>query len=737
MNGITFRLLSVLVLLMSAGTSKAQKWIPFDEQEGDKTISAEIIKSDPTEYTVKVTMHGLSDELVTNGHGDFHRLSFGRDGYLSVTGEPSLPLFTQSIAIPTGATISAEITDGQWTDVEMGKIYPAQKPLLETEIARGFDYEEDVYNGNYMPTLLYIGNEMLWRNIRNTNVSVCPFKYYPQENRLSVMTQFVLKVSFAYDQRQDVNSFSKVEDPYSIFDNIPYTDASLIQDQNNSESARSANSDYYNYLIVVGDVPYVLNSDKLTEFCRWKAQKGFKTRVVSTNTFTTNPTILKDSILQEYNKGVRYVLFVGDCNKIPLGDVYTPSNRYVMSDYWYGCLVGDDLEAEIPIGRFSVESYADFCNMVDKTIKYEGKYNCYNRALLVAHAESSPNWFQGCCENIASLHNQQMTFKKAYGADYPDGNNATNANVIDSINNGAHIVNYRGHGSPVLWGKNYADEDEPPFYTWNNSGEAFTSSQINNMNNETCAVFFSIACKTGDIDDQTCMLETFTRSDHGAVAFIGATEDTYHYANDGYDKLLFNKLLNEHVYLFGDLNVSAHVANFLNVNYLNPIENLEDNPFCYICGGDPTLELWTAKPQKMSVTWGIVDDNFRTHTHLTGGEYVTVASMNGERIDSIAYTTSTCTIPIPSNYNQFYITVNKHDYLPYVIYYDSVSEEIINTKYDYDAYYSASPIDIFSLDSTDKVTVKNGHKLRIKKGSDGVRIWENFKCEKGAKFEIR
>jgi hypothetical protein len=44
---------------------------------------------------------------------------------------------------------------------------------------------------------------------------------------------------------------------------------------------------------------------------------------------------------------------------------------------------------------------------------------------------------------------------------------------------------------------------------------------------------------------------------------------------------------------------------------------------------------------------------------------------------------------------------------------------------------------IFSLDSTDKVTVKNGHKLRIKKGSDGVRIWENFKCEKGAKFEIR
>ena len=52
-------------------------------------------------------------------------------------------------------------------------------------------------------------------------------------------------------------------------------------------------------------------------------------------------------------------------------------------------------------------------------------------------------------------------------------------------------------------------------------------------------------------------------------------------------------------------------------------------------------------------------------------------------------------------------------------------------------YYSASPLDIFSLESNHIVTVKSGHKLSIKNGSGGIKIWENFKCEKGARLEIK
>ena len=67
---------------------------------------------------------------------------------------------------------------------------------------------------------------------------------------------------------------------------------------------------------------------------------------------------------------------------------------------------------------FSVGSWSDFCNMVDKTIKYEKKYNSSNEALLVAHMEDAPWSFQECCDHIYGDHYSDMTFIKAYGAPY-------------------------------------------------------------------------------------------------------------------------------------------------------------------------------------------------------------------------------------------------------------------------------------------------------------------------------
>ena len=179
--------------------------------------------------------------------------------------------------------------------------------------------------------------------------------------------------------------------------------------------------------------------------------------------------------------------------------------------------------------------------------------------------------------------------------------------------------------------------------------------------------------------------------------------------------------------------MSSHVSNITSTS------ESQDNPFCYICGGDPTLELWTARPQTMNVNWTIGNGCITINTNLSGDYYVALASMDGERIDSIACSSSTCTIPIPANYDKFFIAVNKHNYFPHIIYYDSVSEEIVNEIFDYDAYYSASPVDVFSTEpSTDEGTiVKSGHKLSIKNGSDGVEIMGNFKCEKGAKFEVK
>ena len=729
MKSIKYCLFTLLAFVISFSGVNAQSRIPLDDQETEKNISVEIIKSNKEGYTVRVVIHGLFDEIEYNSFGEFHHLSIGNDTYLSKVGEPSLPLIFQCIAIPTGAKISAKITGEQWKDIDVGRIMPTQKSLLEKEQPKGFDYDENVYSNDYTPSLLTIGPVMRWRNIRNTNISVCPFKYYPQDKHLSVMKEFVLEVSFTYENELTNESVSEPEDPYCLFDNLPYKDVKQTKCLNDMQTMRSQNNEYYNYLIIVGNGMGILSSDKMKEFQLWKALKGYKTKAVPTDSTGTTQSQIKSYIAEEYNKGVRYVLFVGDNNKIPLAEVYTPMSRYVSSDYWYGCLGGDnDYQAEIPIGRFSVESLTDFEHIVDKTIKYERSYNASNKTLLVAHWEyaNQNESFQACCEQINTTHNQAMEFSTAYGSCL-FGNNATNEDVVDEINEGAHIVNYRGHGAPTFWGgggSNY----------WNYSSESFTMNEINNMDDGTCAVFFGVACQTGNIEGQTCMLETFTRSDHGAVAYIGSTEDTDHITNNGYNILLFDKLLTNNVYHLGDLNVSAHIS-----NNLNNSNETKDSPFCYLCGGDPSLELWTSTPQFMSADLTANNGYITISTNLTGSYNVSIASETGERLDSISYSSSTCTFPIPAN--KFWIAINKHNFFPYIIYYDSVTNSIVNKRFTYDAYYTATPLDVTAEatfnDEDEGTIVRSGNKLSLKLGSGGVVINEEFECERGAELEIK
>lgn len=724
-----YRVLFILTLSFIFKSSIAQKWIPIDYLSEGKPLTTEIINSDQSGYQVKVVIHGLYDELIKRGGDTFHFLSFGCANYSSDVGKPLLPLFTQSIAIPEGAKVSASVLNEKWEDIEIGKIFPKQNSLFGTEYISGFELDKNAYQNSYIPQKLNVSPEMLWRNIRNININICPFRYFPLESRISVMREFTLNVIFDYS-KEHIATDNELEDLLNLFDNLPYTVSKRNRQQNVSESVRNVNTNAYNYLIIVGSGTGLFNSDKLKEFQRWKAMKGYKTYAVSTSTTGSTSSQIKEYISREYENGVRYVLFVGDYDEVPLASVYTARNRYVDSDYWYGCIDGDeDLQADLAIGRFSVESEADLVHLVDKTIRYESTYSSSNNVLLVAHAEGADQNFQGCCEQIYNAHQQNMSFIKAYGSGIY-GNNATNSFVVEKINQGAHIVNYRGHGAPTFWG----GELGVPSTVWNDTGESFTIDEIDSLDERTCAVFFSVACQTGNIAGQTCMLEKFTRSSHGAVAYIGATEDTNNDVNHNYDKLLFNKLLNAGVSHIGDLNVSAHISNNITLN-----SAYKDNPFCYLCGGDPTLEIWTAVPSLIDADVNFSNGSAVVTTNLTGDYYISVVSIDGERLDSISCTSSNCAIPVTNS--KFFIVINKHNYFPRIIYIDTESTSIVNMRFNYDAYYTATPLSIFTepaqTDDEEGTIVKSGNKLVIKKGSQGVNIQEDFNCEEGAVFEIK
>lgn len=279
-----------------------------------------------------------------------------------------------------------------------------------------------------------------------------------------------------------------------------------------------------------------------------------------------------------------------------------------------------------------------------------------------------------------------------------------------------------GHGDYNRWG------------TWNASYEDFMSSEINNMDDNTCALFFSVTCLTGNIRHAECMLEAFTRAQNGSVGFIGATEETFDIANHSYNKYLFTKLLNDSVYQIGNLNVAAHIQN------MSPWSGLaEDNAYCYICGCDPTLEIWTAVPQNISEVEMANQNGIVSITTALNDYNVSVVSEDGVLLNKITTSSNVCTFSSPAT--NYYIVINKHNYYPYIIYYDSTSNYIQNKTFGDNCYYENNPMeigyDVTNTISYGNVIVEPDSYLKVKNGNGDVIIKNGFECQQGGTFEIK
>ena len=702
----------------------SQEWVSLNGKQQREAVNMTVLQSDALGYKVKVTVNGLYDETVQNEKGTFHSLSLGRVERLLTMGSPALPCINQIIAIPPDATMSVSVEEDEWKDLEIGFVYPAQSQFLAEN--KVFHINDTVYQHSFIPSTVKVGKESTWRGIRHAGVSVCPFKYYPQENRLSVLCSYTLKVEFSQKQ---ITSLQKIDSRFGLFANTVYKNESL--GQKNS----SSNSNNYDYLILVGNNAGITDHssfcEKLKQFRIWKALKGLKTKVTYLNTLSMSDYQIRDFIRNEKtNNNISYVLLVGDSIPITTSDTLNyDQTSHIYGDYWYGCEPGMD-EADVCIGRFSIASVADFEHMVDKTIKYESSYEISPYTMLIAHKEEAPfpYSYQGCCEAIRTDSlTAGIYFWKAYGSLPSDGgNNATNQMILDEMRTSHYnIINYRGHGGVNSWSN------------WNVSGESFTSSEINNMDSTRSSVFFSVACNTANIGSNTgCMLESFTRSTHGAVVFIGSTNNSESEANNLYDKIIFRKLFLNNVYRIGDLNLISNIQNIQNyILNMGDGRQASDHALSYLCGGDPTLELWTAHPTRFNATVTPTDNSITINIGNNLGAYtLNVVSVNGDLLNSISCSNSTYTFPIPAD--KFYFSINKHNCVPYVYYYDRITNEISGVAFTYDAYFEASPIEI-NNNNASPVIVKPYNRLHIKNGDNGVYIDSFFKCEKGAMLEIK
>ena len=322
-------------------------------------------------------------------------------------------------------------------------------------------------------------------------------------------------------------------------------------------------------------------------------------------------------------------------------------------------------------------------------------------------------------------------FTTAYGAsDSVGGNNATNDTIVSLINKGVGIVNYRGHGDEYSW-----------IASWNNLNIRFDSVEVNKLNNKNKeSVVFSVACSNANINMDACLLYEFLRSSVASVAFVGATRATFTDANHLYNKNIYKLLYNKEVNALGYLNINSHIKTINDFSRKKYKRYSIFNAMAYICGGDPSLEIWTdtiSKFPKFDFTYENGTINIDTQT-IEGYTITLFSQTDNNYFKKISVEGTTATITnVPSS---FVMSINKHNYMPLVynisdgdIFMQNENYALVREIVGNNVYIGS---DVTDAQPRGKVTIKSKAGMNIDaKGKTIVN--KGVVIEKGAKVYIK
>ena len=270
----------------------------------------------------------------------------------------------------------------------------------------------------------------------------------------------------------------------------------------------------------------------LTYFAHYKQGIDFDVHVVTTETTGKTVTSIKNYIQKQYdNVSTRpaYVLLVGDVDYIPAyeGDASGKVEKNPISDLGYALLEGNDLFADVFLGRFSVANEKQLKNIIDKTIYMETNMERFEKkAIFIAGDEKKGAWNRLYMKNTFKAgHDYVVRYSFIpLGYDCKKLDQPNKEEVVNALMDNSLFFVYAGHGSPTSF-----------------AGKSFDllKKDISLTKNSVFPIVFSFACKTGNFA-QKCIGEHFIKEKaKGAVAFFGSSVNSRTNADPIIEKKIF------------------------------------------------------------------------------------------------------------------------------------------------------------------------------------------------------
>ncbi|MHB9026256.1 MAG: C25 family cysteine peptidase [Armatimonadota bacterium] len=574
-------LVAFIVLLVSAAAfgqviaPPGAVWKPVSGTQ-IRSVQVQSVKATTAMSALRLNLSGFYQVPITRDNTAFLRLSIPDGGVTAEVGKPEVPIVRRLVAVPDGATVQLKIKAGQAKVMPNIMVFPAQDPVPEQtrllEMPFRIDRAFYAQNVNYPAQMAQVSAPMKIRESTVVLVEMAPMQYNPFQRQLTVYPDIDVELTF-----------SKAAARLSTAPRI------VGGSQATLKPVTVINADIYripvivnlpwDYLIITPDA-YV---DNLKPLVDWKTARGLSVHVSKLSETGTTVAQIKNFIKDAYDKhNIRYVLLVGDTNAIP-PFMYSGT---AASDYHYALVSGDDLFADLALGRFSARNSAEVDNQVKKSVDYEkSPYTVstawYKKAVLI----SDQGYFQDTSNWVASfLTARGYTVTKLYDS----LGNATAANVTSALNEGRALVNYRGHGGSTGW-----------------STSGFSNSNVGALaNGAKLPVIISPTCLTGNYDyaSSDCYSETWVKSygadtPRGGVSYWGSSRISYGGYNDELCKGAYKALFNDGLVCMGDIVNKAKIYMLTAYGTTDSTARLE--LYLFNLFGEPELRPWTKAPLKI------------------------------------------------------------------------------------------------------------------------------------------
>ena len=631
------------------------------------------------DYQVRYVAEFSLSDFSFGKHMEYDMVSLMQGDWLNDLGKPMLPSKELRIAVPAGMKVSGVYVTDTESQQLAGEyhILPAQPPL-EIGFSGGDFIEPDqkIYSSTqpYPLSLVEFIDQGDLAGQAIATFRLFPLQYFPAEKRLILYTSLTLIIEgtggYECGDYLSPNISERDRKTYELMlkDIVENPEEVKLSTAFKISSSSSLLEGSFNHVIITHS-DFAADYQPLVD---WHIKKGVKDTVVTTAwiyanyTGGSNQEKIRNFIIEANSAwGATYFLLAGEHSVIPFeyrrhhqGD--TPSDQYY-SDF------DDDWLHEVFVGRVSAENSTQINTFINKLLKYEKdppRTDYPLNVLLIGmdlDASTATEFLKRSIDNYIPSH---FNVTKVYDSDA--SNHRTD--VINALNAGQNLVNHSDHSYISYMGT--GDR---------NHGWGINSYTVDGLtNNDRTSVVVSLGCHPNHIDYNDCIAEHFViyNPDQGGAAFTGNTRSGWYYVANPIslsgllDLHWWYGLFNRNKYNLGQTLVdSKH-----NFGHSSGVEKECEWTFNLL--GEPEMPVWTDAPESLAVSFPVMipmgSSSFSVHVEdSTTHSPVYQALVCLWKGDEVYLTGNTNTTgnktfnPSPLTPGTMYVTVTKHNYIPY------------------------------------------------------------------------